>query len=363
MSPPNRIPESYDQQKQYLDVVNNSDKVIGAFSPCLIRNYRTPNDSVNNDSIEVFPIEYKDSQVGYLGSMYSIVVNSPFEILPQGRGKVSRDWPLIARVADNVDIAELSKRPLYAGNVAFERHKAFWPNPWLYGSNCVWWALHSVESDYPFPLAMVTQSTAISDSSLNIVSVTSDWFDPKNSFEPVELKRFPDVELTNNEVANFNQDESEIELAAPGVWDCYLTVKVKSTYTGDNPSDKVPGFKLLFAVEPSPWPTEMGHLVKTGDERIMMHPIVGLIEGGDLPYTTTSSLVFTIGDIVESYGVNFVIDNRPEVSSPGTWRQRDPYKTKLNCMWQSYPIPLSNIKLSIAVRMLVVFRSFGAPGV
>lgn len=330
------IPTNYEQSKQWLDVVNVGNQRIEAFEPCYLYVGTTLLNEFSKSTIS----ELKVARSAGPSSVTQLVINSPMDIEPLGRGRVTRDWPVIAKVTDEVAFDELIKRPLYPGDGKFERHKRIWPDGnKLFAPYAAYWAIANHEIDDP-SLAFVTETVLVADSSLNIISAVSQWFKPTVDFSPVKFKQFP-VEVETNEIANLV--DSTFELKAPGSWDIFLTVKIRAKYLGPNPESQVPSITIYFAIDPFGEGESVAYV--RGDERLQMFPVTAL-----LPSETYMEGNLQIGDIVDVYGASLFADTRG---------LEEIYKSKLSC---SVVPSHSAVEIEIAVRALVVYRGLSFPG-
>ncbi len=330
------IPTNYEQSKQWLDVVNVGNKTIGAFEPCYLYVGTTLLNEFSKSTIS----DMKVTRSAGPSSVTQLVVNSPMDIEPLGRGRVTRDWPVIAKVTDEASFDKLITSPIYPGDGKFERHKRIWPEGSKpFAPYAAYWAISNSELD-DASLAFVTETVLVADSSLNIISAISEWFKPTADFSPVKFKQFP-VEVETNPTANLV--DSSFELKAPGSWDIFLTVKIKAKYLGPNPVSNVPKLTIYFAIDPF-GEGETAAYVR-GDERLHMFPVTAL-----LPSDTYVSGNMQIGDIVDVYGATLFADTRG---------LEEIYKSKISC---SVVPSHSAVEVEMAVRALVVYRGLSFPG-
>lgn len=84
----------YESSRQWIDVVSRSKKEIGPFAPCVL--IAGANDG--DDRFFVAPVNDRSFDQEFKGQRYTLVVNGAAKIKPEGVGRVTQDWPAMARV-------------------------------------------------------------------------------------------------------------------------------------------------------------------------------------------------------------------------------------------------------------------------
>lgn len=268
-----KIPNNYEESKQWIDVYNGSDKdPILAFCPCLINRSPTLTSNTPKGLFDMLaePLSKFERVPGETAGFFNdsftgnkIAVCGPVDIPPGGFGKVSIDWPLIAKVdAEDLRISDIVVRPVFPNSIGFMSFKTRFSEAQYYWRRQQSFLVLKYPAAVKSGLCWVSQEIAGDETPLRLLSFTVKALTSVSAGFS-ELQLIPDQQSDDSVVS---LKGNTFEFYSLGRYDMYLNFQ----FTGKGeiaPSITVPSgsFALVGDFEPTEdLPAERGSAYMVG---------------------------------------------------------------------------------------------------
>lgn len=251
--PAGKIPSNYEENKQWFPAVNGSPYPIEPFCPCtVVRGLRTRGQE--NSELRVWSLEaFERSVDGRVDLPWNwgwgfrpIFINGPARMEPKQSGRVTHDWPVLAKV-DGGDrfLADIAHAPVFPSSQGFNvfTSSVRWFSS-LHWRRNLGYAILSYPENEKSGLCLVQQVNNNSEAPVNLNSFTvKPTTGVSSSFAVLGIE--PDFELPQA-VVEIADNESRIH--SLGRFSLSLTLQVEGNLLSETGST-LPSGVFTLAVE------------------------------------------------------------------------------------------------------------------
>lgn len=229
-----KVPSSYEESKQWLDVYNlSTEHGIEPFCPCVLVTsalYANPEDGkVEEGTLGVLPLNKFESIAGETGlygedgGLRPIAVNGAVRIPPKRHGRVTQDWPVLAKVdGGEKSLEEIAETPVFPSSSGFRPLKTRVSEARYYWRRQLAYAVLGYPEGEKSGLCWVQDALSIDETPLRLIPFRVLQLDLTTGFSSVQIRPLWSMDDAVAEVRS-----NQLWLYSLGKWDFYLNLQLR----------------------------------------------------------------------------------------------------------------------------------------